>query len=107
MVAETSQRFRRTKLLPAQVEIMLAVGDLPAARDAADELTAIANAYATPALRAMADHARGAVLLTEGDPQAALVALRVAWQALRRSSLGSAPGPTSPESRRSPVRRSP
>ena len=70
-------------------------------------LTEIADAYDTPALRAMADHARGAVLLAEGDPQAALVALRVAWQALRRSSLGSAPGPTSPESRRSPVPRSP
>jgi DNA-binding NarL/FixJ family response regulator len=83
VVAETSQRFRRAKLLPAQVEIMLAVGDLRVARDAADELTEIANAYDTPALRAMADHAQGAVLLTEGDPQAALVALRAAWQVWR------------------------
>jgi DNA-binding NarL/FixJ family response regulator len=34
-------------------------------------------------LQAVADHARGAVLLTEGDPQAALVALRAAWQVWR------------------------
>jgi DNA-binding NarL/FixJ family response regulator len=83
VVAETSQRFRRAKLLPAQVEIMLAVGDLRAARAAADELTEIAGGYGTPALRAVADHARGAVLLTEGDPQAALVALRAAWRVWR------------------------
>jgi DNA-binding CsgD family transcriptional regulator len=62
---------------------MLAVGDLRVARDAADELTEIANAYDTPALRAMADHARGTVLLAEGDPQAALVDLRAAWQVWR------------------------
>jgi hypothetical protein len=62
---------------------MLAVGDLRAARDAAGELTEIAGGYGTPALRAMADHARGAVLLVDGDAQAALVALRAAWQAWR------------------------
>jgi ATP/maltotriose-dependent transcriptional regulator MalT len=83
VLAETSQRFWRAKLLPAQVEIMLAVGDLGVARDAAAELTEIADAYDTPALRAMADHARGAVLLAEGDPQAGLVALRAAWQVWR------------------------
>jgi DNA-binding CsgD family transcriptional regulator len=83
VVAETSERFRRAKLLPAHVEIMLTVGDLQAARDAAGELTQIANAYDTPALRAMADSAQGAVLLTEGDARAALVALRGAWQTWR------------------------
>src|SRR6266508_3260345 len=83
VVAEASERYRRARLLPAQVEIMLTVGDLPAAREAADELTEIAGAYGTPALRALADHARGAVLLTEGDAQAALVALRAAWQVWR------------------------
>jgi DNA-binding CsgD family transcriptional regulator len=31
----------------------------------------------------MADHARGAVLLTEGDAQAALVVLRAAWEVWR------------------------
>jgi DNA-binding NarL/FixJ family response regulator len=83
VVGETSERFRRAKLLPAHVEIMLTVGDLDAARDAAAELTEIADAYDTPALRAVADHARGAVLLTGGDPRGALVALRAAWKGWR------------------------
>jgi DNA-binding CsgD family transcriptional regulator len=83
VVAETSERFRRAKLLPAQVEILLAAGELPAARVAADELTGIAEDYDTPALRAMAGHALGAVLLAEGDARAAVVALRGAWQVWR------------------------
>ena len=66
VVAETPERLRRAKLLPAQVEIMLAVGDLRAARDAANEVGEIADGYDTPALRAAADHARGAVLLRPG-----------------------------------------
>jgi DNA-binding CsgD family transcriptional regulator len=83
VVAETTDRFGRAKLLPAQVEIMLAVGDVQGARDAADELTEIAGVYQTPALRAVADHALGAVLLAEGDARAAVVALRGAWQVWR------------------------
>ena len=83
VVAETSETFRRVKLLPAHVEIMLTVGDLQAAQDAVAELTQIASAYDTPALRAMADHARGVALLTEGNAEAALVALRAAWQVWR------------------------
>jgi ATP/maltotriose-dependent transcriptional regulator MalT len=83
VLAETSERFRRGKLLPAQVEIMLAVGDRPAARDAADELTAISESYDTPTLRAAAGAAHGAVLLAEGDARAAVVALRGAWQMWR------------------------
>jgi DNA-binding NarL/FixJ family response regulator len=83
VVAETTDRLGRAKLLPAQVEIMLAVGDVQSAREAAGELTEIAERYDTLALRAVADHARGVVLLTEGDARAAVVALRAAWQAWR------------------------
>jgi ATP/maltotriose-dependent transcriptional regulator MalT len=83
VVAETTERFQRAKLLPAQVEIMLAVGDVRAARGAADELTGIAESYDTPALHAAAGHACGAVLLAEGDARAAVVALRGALQAWR------------------------
>jgi ATP/maltotriose-dependent transcriptional regulator MalT len=83
VVAETTDRPGRVRLLPAQVEIMLTVGDLPAARDAADELTRIAGAYDTPALRAAAEQALGAVLLAEGDARAAVVALRGALQGWR------------------------
>jgi ATP/maltotriose-dependent transcriptional regulator MalT len=82
VVAEAAG-FRRAKLLPAQVEIMLAAGDLPAAREAADELTAMTGRYGTPALRAVAGHAHGAVLLASGDARAAVVALRGAWRRWR------------------------
>jgi len=80
-VAETTDRLSRAKLLPAHIEIMLTVGDVPAAREAADELSAIAHDYAMPALCAVAGHALGAVLLAEGDARAALGALRGAWEA--------------------------
>jgi DNA-binding CsgD family transcriptional regulator len=83
VVAEATERLGRAKLLPAQVEIMLAVGEVQAAREAAGELTEIAERYDTLALRAVADHARGAVLLAEGDARAAVVALRGAWRAWR------------------------
>jgi DNA-binding CsgD family transcriptional regulator len=82
-VTETTDRLRRVKLLPAQVEIMLAAGEVEAAQDAAAELIQIAGAYGTPALRATVDHARGAVLLASGDARAAVVALRGAWQLWR------------------------
>jgi DNA-binding NarL/FixJ family response regulator len=83
LVAETTDTLGRAKLLPAQVEIMLAAGDVQAARDAAGELTEIAEHYDTQALRAVADHARGAVLLAEGDARAAVAALRGAGAAWR------------------------
>ena len=83
VLAETSEKFRRARLLSAQVEIMLAVGEVKAAADAASELTGIASGYETAALRAVAGHAHGAVLLAEGDARAAVVALRGAWQVWR------------------------
>jgi DNA-binding NarL/FixJ family response regulator len=83
VVAETTDRLRRAKLLPAQVEVMLTVGDMQAARDAAEELAAIAQDYDTPALHAVAGHARGAVLLADGDTRDGLAALRRAWQVWR------------------------
>jgi hypothetical protein len=63
------------------VEILLAAGDVGAARAAAGELAGIAGDYRTPALLAAAGQARGAVLLAEGDAGAAVAALRGAWRA--------------------------
>jgi ATP/maltotriose-dependent transcriptional regulator MalT len=83
VVAETSDRLRRARLLPAYVEIMLGVGDVDAARDAARELAGIAGEYDMPALRAVARHASGAVLLADGDARGALAALRDSWQLWR------------------------
>ena len=84
MEAETTDRFKRAKLLPAYVEIILAMGDLSAARDAGSELNEIARGYDMPALHAVAGHAAGAVLLADGDARGALVVLRRAWELWRK-----------------------
>ena len=73
----------RARLLDPLVEIALAVGDLKAAREGADVLARIAGATEAPLLKAIADRAVGTVLLAEGNPRAALGALRAAaanWQ---------------------------
>ena len=80
---ETRDRLPRSRLLPAHVEIMLAAGDLPAAREAATELSEIAEWYATPALRALSGYAHGAVQLADGAADAALPTLRQAWRLWR------------------------
>jgi DNA-binding SARP family transcriptional activator len=66
----------RARLLPAQVEIALADGDVGTARSAAAELSAIATRYARPALAAAAQCADAQVLLAEGDPGMAAAALQ-------------------------------
>ena len=80
---ETEEPLKRAGLLPACVEIMLAVGDLEEARRASGELDAISETHASDLLRALAAHAGGAVALAEGDARAALGSLRRAlstWQ---------------------------
>jgi DNA-binding CsgD family transcriptional regulator len=84
-VGEIAQPLKRAALLPAYVEIMLAVGDVEAARSACRELDEIAERQGTDLLDAMAAQARGEVALAEGEAHAALVALRRAcraWQEL-------------------------
>jgi hypothetical protein len=66
----------RARLLPAQVEIALADGDVETARSAVAELTEIAARYARPALAAAAECAQATVLLAEGDPAMAAASLR-------------------------------
>jgi ATP/maltotriose-dependent transcriptional regulator MalT len=83
VLAEATEKPSRGWLLPACVEIMLAVGDLTAAHAAAAELAELAALYQTLAVRAMADHARGAVLLAEDDASGAVGALLRAWHAWR------------------------
>jgi ATP/maltotriose-dependent transcriptional regulator MalT len=81
VVDEASGFVARSRLLPAQVEILLAAGDVQAASAAAAELTRLADGLDAPFLTAVAAHAQGAVLLAEGDPRVALAALRGAWLA--------------------------
>jgi DNA-binding CsgD family transcriptional regulator len=80
-LGETTDPLKRAGLLPAAVEIMLAAGEVDAARDARRELEAIAADYESEMLRALHAHARGAVELVGGDAAAALVSLRQASQA--------------------------
>ena len=95
---ETAGRLRRAALLPAYVEIMLAVGDADEARSACRELEETAEHQRSEALGAMSSHARGAVALAEGDARGALVALRDAWRrgrSLERHTRPRAPACTS------------
>jgi DNA-binding CsgD family transcriptional regulator len=85
VVSETKDRLTRAALLPAQVEIMLAVGDMAEASAASQELQDIAEVGAGGVLGAMSAHARGAVSLAGGDAGAASPALQEArrvWQDL-------------------------
>ena len=84
VVGATTDRLQRTRLLPAYIEIMLAVGDIQEARGACRELEEIVESFDTGVLGAIAAHARGAVELAEGDAQAALGSLRRAFDAWRQ-----------------------
>ena len=78
VLEETRERRSRPRLLAAQVEIGLAAGDLNGARAAVEELAAIVADLGAPYLRALADHAAGALCLAEGDAREALTLLRQA-----------------------------
>jgi len=83
-VSATTDQLQRTRLLPAFVEIMLAVNNNENARSGCRELANIAERFDTSTLRAMAAQAQGAVELAEGDVQAALGSLRRAFDAWRQ-----------------------
>jgi hypothetical protein len=68
-------------VLAAYVEIRLAADNVGDARAAVDELSGIAAEFDSPYLRAVVGYAHGSVLLADGDPGAACVALRRAWVA--------------------------
>jgi DNA-binding CsgD family transcriptional regulator len=85
LIAEANDPLARAKLLPAAVELHLALGEREAALHASRQLDEIAAAFATEVLEALAAHARGLVHLADGDAQAALGPLRRAfwvWQKL-------------------------
>jgi DNA-binding CsgD family transcriptional regulator len=80
-VDEAHSTETRARLLPAYVEVMLAAGDMQAARVAADELETLAGDLDAPMLNAVVAHACGVVRLAEGDARGALSLLRQAWTA--------------------------
>lgn len=84
-LAEAPDDLPRARLLPACVEIMLELGELEEAREACEELAAIAGRCAPGVLEVVVDQARAAIELAAGDARAALAGLREAcrrWQAL-------------------------
>ena len=59
LLIATTDRLQRARLLPAYLEIMLATGDVDDARSACQELHALAEAFDTDVLRAVAAQAHG------------------------------------------------
>jgi DNA-binding NarL/FixJ family response regulator len=85
VLSATTNALQRTRFLPAHVEIMLAASDLEEARRAADELGSLAETLGMDPLRAMAEHAKGAVTLAEGAAQDAIGPLRRAQEVWQRA----------------------
>ena len=83
LAEQTWDRWARSRLLPAKIEIALAGGDVAMARGALDELSGIVDGYPSPALDAGRLAAAGRVLFAEGDAEAAVVSLRAAIQLWR------------------------
>jgi tetratricopeptide (TPR) repeat protein len=69
-------KLTRVRLLPAQVDIALAGGDIATARAAVTELAELAAVFTSPAILAAADGAQGAVLLADGDSAGAVECLQ-------------------------------
>jgi len=72
------QPLRRSRLLPAWVEIALALGEMEEVRRATGELREIAKAAGMPVLEAISAQAAATVALAEGDPRSALDSARAA-----------------------------
>ncbi|MEP6493232.1 MAG: LuxR C-terminal-related transcriptional regulator [bacterium] len=85
-VTEARDHRSRGRVLTAFVEIMLAAGDIPAARAAADEMSQIAVALDAPMLRALSTMSTGAVLIAEGRAEAAIAELLESVTLWRRLS---------------------
>jgi DNA-binding NarL/FixJ family response regulator len=80
---EAQDPLTRSRVLGPYVEIALAAGVVGTARAAADELSSIAGELNAPYVNSLSAYATGSVLLAEGDPRAALTALRKAWAGWR------------------------
>ena len=77
--------LRQAAIRSARVEVAVEAGELDEARQASEQLTALAEVAGSDAVDAMAATARGRVLLAEADAEAALRELRPAtasWRAL-------------------------
>jgi DNA-binding NarL/FixJ family response regulator len=83
-LSTTTVAWRRARLLPAFVDIMLAAGRRGEAREAARELERMASAQQSVVLGAMAAHARGAVAVADQDFGGAYEPLRHSFEVWHR-----------------------
>jgi class 3 adenylate cyclase len=77
----------RARLLPAQVEVSLDLGDLERAAQGGEELERIAGEYGSSVLEAAARYARGRLRLERDEPEAAAQDLKEAWQLWKEADL--------------------
>ncbi len=82
-LSESADPVARVHLLEAAVEVRLAAGRVPEARDAATQLAEIAVTLCSPMLDCASRQASGAVSLAEGDASGALGFLRQASDGFR------------------------
>lgn len=82
-LAEADGHVHLPQLLSACVEVMLATGEVAAARSACDDLAELSRTLGSPMLAALTDRAVGATILDEGDARAALAPLRRASSGFR------------------------
>ncbi len=83
LLEQDKEQLARARMLPAQVEIAIALADLETARSAVEELETVAGKYDTTVLHATALCSRAALQLADGDFQSALTNLRLGlrlWQ---------------------------
>ena len=80
VLTEVSEPGPRAAILAAAVRILLADEDLDGARQASEELTQLATHIGAPFVRAHADHWHGCLSIAEGQPEAAVGALRSCLQ---------------------------
>lgn len=69
----------RSAILPAYIDIMLAADDLPSAKNAAEELSKIANEFSASFLQAAVARAQGKLLFEADQYPEALEKFRRAW----------------------------
>jgi class 3 adenylate cyclase/Flp pilus assembly protein TadD len=84
---ESLEPLRRCRLLCPFVSIAVAVGDLEAARHAAEEALALADEFESAVLRAAALCALGELQIAEGDARGAVQTLRKAGRIWHTSDL--------------------
>jgi class 3 adenylate cyclase len=82
-----ADRSTRARLLPAQVDVAIAAGDLATARGAVDELETIAKDFERPLFQAGAMTARGELLLGEDKATEASPLLAQSWRLWQTTDL--------------------